>query len=383
MKILMVSMFSPHFFNWADQLKDSGHEIYWLDIYDSNTFVEKIDFAEQIIGWRYKWDYPGRYRIKKTFPLVDIFFRKINERNIQKIFKNKLEEIKPDVVHSFVMYSACVPILGVMKKYNRIKWIYSAWGNDLFFYQNNPEYRRGMINVFPYLHYMFADCKRDYLIAKSLGYSSKYLGTYPTGGGYHFDDYQAFINKKEDRNIILIKGYQHKFGRCNSVLDSLLKIYKKLENYKIVVFAANNEVTEFANKIKLYDFVNLQIIQRMEHEDVLKLMGESSIYIGNSISDGMPNTLLEAIIMEVFPIQSNPGGATAEIIDHGKNGLLINDPEDSDEIANIISTAIEDNLMRNNAIKFNNLNIKPNLDRELVKEKVLEKYRTVEEELNT
>lgn len=65
MKILMVSIFAPHFFNWTEQLKGSGHEIYWLDVFDSNTEVEKIDFAQQITGWRYKWDFPGRYFLKK------------------------------------------------------------------------------------------------------------------------------------------------------------------------------------------------------------------------------------------------------------------------------------------------------------------------------
>ena len=50
----MLSIFAPHFFNWTEQLRDSGHEIYWLDIKDSNTHVKQIDFVEQIIGWRYK-----------------------------------------------------------------------------------------------------------------------------------------------------------------------------------------------------------------------------------------------------------------------------------------------------------------------------------------
>ena len=48
----MVSIFSSHFFNWVKQLESSGHQIYWLDVYDSNTKVKEIEFVEKIIGWR-------------------------------------------------------------------------------------------------------------------------------------------------------------------------------------------------------------------------------------------------------------------------------------------------------------------------------------------
>ncbi len=113
----------------------------------------------------------------------------------------------------------------------------------------------------------------------------------------------------------------------------------------------------------------------------MKLMGESLIYIGNSVSDGMPNTLLEAIVMGAFPIQSNPGGATSEIIIHNKNGLLIQDPKDSVEISELILRALKDKDLREKAIEYNLNNIKPSLERNLVKEKVLKAYKKIEREL--
>ena len=116
----MLSIFSPHFFNWTQQLENSGHEIYWLDVYDSNTKVEKIDFVQQITGWRYKWDYPGRYFFKSKAPGLTKLVNRVNERKLEEVFEEKLREIQPDVVHSFVMFIACYPILKVMKKYPRL-----------------------------------------------------------------------------------------------------------------------------------------------------------------------------------------------------------------------------------------------------------------------
>lgn len=375
-------MFSPHFFNWSEQLKDSEHEIYWLDVYDSNTYVKKIGFINQIVGWRNKLKYPGRYYLKSKLPKVYNFINLFNQRKLIDVFEEKLMEIQPDVVHSFVMYSACVPILEVMKKHPEIKWIYSAWGNDLYYYQDKPEHLLGMKKVFKRLDYMFADCTRDFNIAKKHGFKGKYLGTFPTGGGYHFELYQPYIKPLKQKNLILIKGYQHKFGRCNNILGAISSLKKELSAYEIVVFGTHQSVFDFVSGSKeLQNMENLKVIRQINHNEVLKLMGESIIYIGNSISDGMPNTLLEAIIMEGFPIQSNPGGATAEIIEHGKNGLLIKDPEDIDEIAELILNAITNPEFIRVAIAYNITNIKPKLEREYIKKKVIEKYSIIEQEL--
>ncbi|TVZ25569.1 glycosyltransferase involved in cell wall biosynthesis [Gillisia sp. Hel_I_86] len=378
----MVSMFSNHFFRWTEQLKDSGHEIYWLDVFDSNTRGEKIDFVQQIIGWRQKIKYPGRYAIKHQLPRLYDYINSFNQRQLSDVFEGKLKEIQPDVVHSFVMYSACVPILEIIKKHPEIKWIYSAWGNDLFFYQNNAQMLQDMKSVFPRMDYMFADCARDFIIAKRHGFDGEYLGNYPGGGGYVLDNYNKYIKEHIERNIILIKGYQHTFGRGNNILEAVSSLKKKLSTYEIVVFGTHQTIFDFVESSeKLSSMENLKLIGQVSHDEVLELMGKAVIYIGNSISDGTPNTLLEAIIMEVFPIQSNPGGATAEIIEHDKNGLLIDEPEDSDEIAALILKAIGNPELIMKGIAYNTANIRPRLERKYIQKQVLEKYKLVEDNL--
>jgi glycosyltransferase involved in cell wall biosynthesis len=381
MKILMVSMLSNHFFNWVKQLEGSGHEIYWIDVYDSDTKVEKINFVHQITGWRNRYDYPGRYRLKANFKSGYDFLAFFNQRSLSSVFESLLREIQPDLVHSFVMYSACAPLLGVMQKYPKVKWAYSAWGNDLFYYQNEQKRLSEIKKTLPKLNYMFADCYRDFMIAEQNGFKGKYLGTFPTGGGYDFSFYDKHLKPFKKRNVILIKGYEHKFGRCNRVLKAISTIKNNLEGFEIVVFGANQRVLKHVEKHKLDAWKNVKIYEQLSHQEVLKLMGLAYIYIGNSISDGMPNTLLEAIIMGAFPIQSNPGGATEEHIIHGKNGFLITNPESPDEIALHITQALKNPDLLESAVLFNNQNIRPKLERETVKKKVLEQYRLMEKEI--
>jgi glycosyltransferase involved in cell wall biosynthesis len=381
MKILMVSIFAPHFFNWTEQLKDSGHEVYWLDVFDSNTRVMQIDFVDQIIGWRYKWNYPGRYFVKKELHKLNKFINKFNERDLVTVFEKKLEEINPDVVHSFVMYLGTAPILEVMKNHPEIKWIYSSWGSDLFYYRNQPKHLKDMNLVFPDLDFMFSDCQRDYLLANEHGFKGNFLGVFPGRGGFNFKMSDPLLKSFEKRNTLLIKGYQGKHGRCIPVLEAILRLKTEFQNYKIVVFGADIEVAEFVENSEMENWNNLVILRKISELEVLKLMGQSLIYIGNSLSDGMPNTLLEAIIMGAYPVQSNPGGATEEIIVNGKNGLLIENPENVDEIRDLIQKAISDKESLKRGIEYNFKNIKPQLERETVKKQVLKKYRLIEKNL--
>lgn len=385
MKILFISVFSNHFFNWALQLEDSGHELYWLDVNDAETYVNRIDFIHQTVKWKRKLEFPGRQWIKKELPVIANYLNKYNQRNFTDFFLDKLKEIEPDVIHSFEMHSSCVPILDVMTNFPKIKWIYSPWGTDLFYYENDVHRLNGAKAVFDRLDYMFSDCVRDSFIAAKHGFKGVFLGSFPGGGGYDINYYQKFLTNISTRNTILIKGYETMFGRCNIILESLLQIQNETKDYEIIVFGANEKVINFINSSELKYFKNLKIKRRISRDEVFELMGKSAIYIGNSISDGMPNTLLEAFVMEVFPIQSNPGGATAELIENKKNGLLIENPEDSNEIASLIKYAIENPALLKAAVTYNTQYIKPKLERKLVKEQVLEKYTLIEEnlELNT
>jgi hypothetical protein len=235
--------------------------------------------------------------------------------------------------------------------------------------------------VFPDLDFMFSDCHRDYLLAIEHGFKGEFMGVFPGSGGVDFIKSNPLSSSFEKRNTILVKGYQSELGRCIPVLEAIFNLKKELKNYKIIVFGADKEVVAFLANSELISWDNLIILKKIPELEVIKLMGESLIYLGNSISDGMPNTLLEAIVMGAFPIQSNPGGATEEIIVNGKNGLLIENPENVDEIRDLIERAISDKEFLKKGIEYNFKNIKPKLERETVKKQVLEKYWLIEKNL--
>ena len=218
MKILLVSMPSLHFFRWTEQLQHSGHEVYWFDINDGGKETGRLNWVKQIVGWKLKWNYPGRYFIKKRIPKLYSFFQKLNDRKIADVFEQKLLEIQPDVVHSFALYVSCAPIMEVMNKYSTIKWIYSSWGSDLYYFQHIPSYLSDIKKVLPRVDYLFTDCIRDHKIAQQYGFNGNFLGVFPGGGGFPLKEMGTYESPLSERTIIIVKGYQGRLGRAIQVL---------------------------------------------------------------------------------------------------------------------------------------------------------------------
>lgn len=352
MKILFISMHSIHVIRWIENLKDTDIELYWFDVLGKGK-LETLDSVCQFTDWKQRKirHIKGEYFINKKLPFLYNILLPFLEITANEKLKQIINEIQPDVIHSFEMQSCSYPILKTMNKFPKLKWIYSCWGNDLFFYKNIRSHKIKIIKILKRVNYLHTDCERDFKLAQQLGFLGKHMGVIPGGAGYKLEALKDYKLPVDERKTILIKGYQNKFGRGLNIIKALEKLQIDINDYNSVIFGAHKEVIEYIDKYQL----PFQIYHRHEltQDKLLEIMGKSLVYIGNSISDGMPNTLLEALIMGVFPIQSNPGGVTEEIICHGENGFLIENPENIDEIENLIFQVISNPLMIKKATEIN------------------------------
>lgn len=369
MRILLVSMNSIHFRRWSDQLRDSGHEVYWFDILDQG-YAPSMSWMTQITGWKKGFlTKRGRTTIKKYFPKIYNYLSDKLDTKVETAFAKALQDIKPDVVHSFALYTSCLPILTIMNKEVNIKWIYSSWGSDLFYKENKPNYHKEVPAVLARVDYLFTDCLRDYHIAENYGFSGRFLGVVPGGGGFESHTDKYFVNN----HSFIVKGYEDALGRCINVLKALDIIARKHTDISIIIFGASQKVTEYLNRNTGRNY-EVQVFGKISNSEVIDLMLQSKFYIGNSISDGLPNTLLESIFCDCIPIQSNPGGATEEIIKHTINGFIISNPEDVNAIANSIEMALISNP---SSILKENKKIKKAYERNEIQTKVLAIYNSL------
>ncbi|MFT5669172.1 MAG: glycosyltransferase involved in cell wall biosynthesis, partial [Vicingaceae bacterium] len=305
--------------------------------------------------------------------------QKWKEINIADVFEDIIQEYQPDIVHSFEMRLTGLPILAVMQKHKDIPFIYSSWGSDIFYYSQLGIDKSQVSNFLERVNYLITDCQRDYKIALENGYNNTFLGVYPGNGGITID--ATRIKDTQKRSTIMIKGYDDGVGMALKVIQALeLVSISLIKNYSIVVYSADASIIHHLKSANYFSNLKVRVIIRgafISNSELLEIMGRSILHIGNSISDGMPNALLEAMGMGAFPIQSNPGKVSEEVITHGVNGFLIENPLDSIEIANWIRKALINDELRANAQKYNLDFINKNYNRDHLKSEIVQLYKSI------
>lgn len=381
MKILFLSMPSIHAVRWIENLREAGYDLYWFDVVGKGKLATTIPI-QQITDWeKRKIPYiKGEHFLRKKIPRLYDKIQPFLEVTANEKLQQLLQQIQPDLVHSFEMQNSCYPILETMQKYSNISWLYSCWGSDLFYYQHKVKHLARIKAVLNRINYLHTDCERDFIVAKELGFTGKHVGIIPGGGGFHLEKFSPFIQNVSERKIILVKGYQHHVGRAIVVVKALQRIQSEIRQlgFKVVVFGAHKVVLDYVVTHQL----PFQVHDRhaLAHHEVLQIMGKAALYIGNSLSDGMPNTLLEAIIMGAFPIQSNPGKVTLEIITPEENGFLIENPNDDINISVLILKVLQQPDTLEKAFEINQQLAKERLEYAVNQQKIVALYQQIENE---
>ena len=91
------------------------------------------------------------------------------------------------------------------------------------------------------------------------------------------------------------------------------------------------------------------------HEEILGYHARSRISIGLSITDAISTSLLEAMVMGSFPIQSNTS-CGSEWLEDGRSGIFVN-PEDPEDTERAVRRAVADDELVNRAAELNYNNL--------------------------
>lgn len=381
MKILFVAMQYIHAVRWINQLKESDHEIYLFDCLD-RPIHEDLQWANYTTNWSKRKIKPlkGETFLKKHFPNLNEKVQPFLKVTASEKLKELIEEIQPDVVHSMELQSESYPLISVRKQL-KFNWICSTWGSDIYHYYNESFHKKRIDALLNQIDYLFTDNIRDIGLAKKYGFKGKALGSFPGGGGFVVKE--EFIQPFKNRKLILVKGYHHWAGRALNALKGLKNNLKNIRNYQIHVYAAHPNVIQEIERLKTEYNLNISYTERgieESHDSLLQKFGQARIAIGINVTDGMPNTLLEAMIYGAFPIQTNPGKASEEYVTHQENGLLIENAEDIQEITQAIKLAVTNDNLIEKAFESNKT-YRESLSYQTIQEKVIKAYKTIEKEL--
>lgn len=332
----------------------------------------------------------GRYFIQHRLPWLWQLIVPPSEVMLAQLVRN----LKPDVIHVLNgMQSGCYILFNAKKWLENLPpWIYSSVGSDLYWYGKFPEHQHRIREVLRDCRYMISNCERDIRIARSFGFEGKVLGIFPGAGGYPIEHMQTLRQPGpvSQKRVIALKGtgsvsgttggIHHIVGRAQVVLEALEKIRHFLShhNIEVAVYQATSSIRQEALRLKEKG-ISVTIVPRSLPEEIYKLFGRARIAIGASLSDGVPNAMLEAMIMGAFPIQTDPGGATSEWIKDGVNGFII-PPDDPDAIAEAIVRALKDDDLVETAAEMNLKMTYEKIDISVVRPRVISLYGQVANE---
>jgi len=310
------------------------------------------------------------------------FIRKYCPNYKRDELKNIILKVQPDIIHSFEIQAASYLTLDVKQKYFQNKdfpkWIVTNWGSDIYLYGRLKQHKDKIKQVLAECDYYSCECHRDIKLAQDLGFKGKTLPVFPNAGGFDLETVANYrqIGLTSDRKVIMLKGYQTWAGRSLCGLRALERCSELLNGYKIVIYSANDDVKLAAQLFEVSTGIEVQVLpSKTPHSEILKLHGQARISIGLSISDAISTSLLEAIVMGSFPIQSWTSCADEWIVD-GETGLLV-PPEDPEIIEQAIRKALTDDHLVNQATQKNIELAKNRLDSKIIQPMAVQFYQTV------
>lgn len=366
MRILVVAM------------ANSVHTIRWLEQFSGNDEIKILVLPSTVARislpntWKrlplsllnllnIKRGILCHFPISKVNTAINLFLKLIfKDKWKLHVFVRAIKKYKPDIIHTLEFQNAGYLCLDARKEIGEKfpTWIATNWGSDIYLFKNLKAHNVKIQEILSLADYYSAECQRDYTIANEMGMKAKPLPVIPNSGGLHLDKIRPLRSQKKtsDRNLIMIKGYQMTFGRTLNIVHALEKIIDVIKDgkYKICFFSVTLDIPLsielFAEKYGL-DVEILLLDQSVSHEEILTRQANARCYIGASISDGISTSMLEAMAMGAFPIQTCTSCAN-EWVESGISGFM---PEcdDISGMANMIEKALTDDDLVNNAAKIN------------------------------
>ncbi len=382
MRILFVAMpGSVHAARWINQVSDLGwdvrlfaatHEPVHPDFKNITTYGfsrlrrEGLDRSVKVRGL---WPF------RKAIGAFGVPAYSLAPRALAEVIRR----FKPDVVHTLEVQHAGYLALAAReflgKRFPR--WAVSIWGSDIYLFGRLSEHAERVRSVLSACDHCVVECRRDAELAREFGFAGDGLWMLPGPGGI---DFVRARRLRQDgptsaRRVVALKGYQHWAGRALVGLRAIELCAEALEGYRVEIYSADPDILPAAELASRATGIPVDIVPPGSHEDMLRLHGRARVSVGLSLSDGIPSTALEAMLMGSFPIQSDTG-CLDEIVQDGETGLFV-PPNDPEPVARAIRRAVTDDALVNRAAEANARLMAERLDTSVVKPKVVAMYEKI------
>jgi len=290
-----------------------------------------------------------------------------------------IRQVRPDIIHSLEFQHAGYLMLEARERLhgNLPPWIAGNWGSDIYLFGKLSSHTTRVRAILDACDYYTCECERDVRLARDMGLKGIPLPVLPNAGGFDLElaGRLRAPGPTSERRTIVLKGYQHWAGRALVGLNSIELCAAELRGYRVVIPLASPEVQLAAELIAQRTGLSIEVLPRCAYEEMLRLFGSARIYLGLSISDAISQSMLEAIVMGAFPIQSSTACADEWVVD-SLNGMIV-PPEDPRAVAAALRRALTDDALVDRAAEHNSQLVRDRLDTKVIRPKAMALYERV------
>lgn len=265
--------------------------------------------------------------------------------------RSLLKKNKYDLTHSFFTVP-CGALSWYASLFFKLPYIVSLRGSDV------PGYSERFDKLYKFLLPLVKAIWKsaDKVIANSQGlkelaekaYSKKIIGVIMNGVDTEkFNPDKYIDSRKENRNNFKIicgtrvtprKGFRY-------LIEAVERMRESGEDVSLDIIGDGNEKEELELLVQKKNLKeSISFIGVVDHDDVPKYLAEADVFVSPSLNEGMANAMLEALAMGLPLVATNIGG-TKELVDDGKNGLIIR-TEDVDDLVEKITQIMRDSELR-------------------------------------
>jgi hypothetical protein len=155
--------------------------------------------------------------------------------------------------------------------------------------------------------YYSAECRRDYSLARDLGFKGIELPCIPNAGGFLAED-QASSEAASSRRNIVAKAYGGEFGRGDLIIAALRNTFTMIPNYTAFLYSVTDDLIEQVERLSQEFPGRISYSPRknpLTRAEMKSLFRRSRVYVGASRSDGISTSFLEALNFGCYPIQTD------------------------------------------------------------------------------
>ncbi len=225
-----------------------------------------------------------------------------------------IDQLQPHLIHSMEFQHASYLVLAAkdLVRGPMPRWLATNWGSDIYHFGKSPEHARQIRRLCKAIDLYSCECHRDLRLGREFGYRGPDLPVIPNSGGINIDRTTSLRGHQppSKRKLIMVKGYDHFAGRAMTSLAVLERFTTELRDYTIVMFSVGARPRVRALELAASGTLDIKVVDWATHDEILHYFGQARLYLGISASDAISTSVLEAMVMGAFPVQTDTSCCT-------------------------------------------------------------------------